>query len=119
MNSENVRHFHVKRRRYVPSLNKIAISIQSLKKILKMCYNLYMIRRHLISASEIGCLSLYLELLWAGDLLAFLDHVGEPVGPPVQVEDEAEGGVCHLLYTIARHIAHRDTHLPRSLQHTY
>jgi hypothetical protein len=82
-----------------------------------MCINLYTKRRHLMSALAIGRLSMYLELLWAGDLLALFDHVGEPVGPPVQVEDEAEGGVRHLLHTVARHIAHRDTHLPRSLQH--
>ncbi len=82
-----------------------------------MCDNLYVKRRHLLSALLLDCLSLYLELLRAGDLLALLDHVGEPVGPPVQVEDEAEGGVSHLLHPVPRNIAHRDTHLPRSLQH--
>jgi len=33
---------------------------------------------------------------------------GEPVGPPVQVEDERERGVGHLFNTVAGHVAHGD-----------
>ncbi len=107
----------VKRRRNVSSLMKNCCLNPMFKK------NSENVRQFIhekttfaISFVDRGLL-LYLELLRAGDLLALLDHVGEPVGPPVQVEDEAEGGVSHLLHPVPRDIAHRDTHLPRSLQH--
>ena len=42
-------------------------------------------------------------------LLAVTNHHGEPVGATVQVENETDRSVCHLLHAIAGHVAHRNT----------
>ena len=56
------------------------------------------------------------ELFGAGDLLALLDHVGEPEGPPVEVQDQAERRVGHLLHAVAGNVADRDAQLAGSLE---
>lgn len=61
-----------------------------------------------VASDSSGALRGLSKLLGAVDLLAFPDHVGQPVGAAVQVEDEAESGVGHLLHPVARHIAHRN-----------
>ena len=57
-----------------------------------------------------------LELLGPGDLLSLLDHVGQPVGAAVEVEDEAGGRVGHLLHPVPGDVAHGDAHLAGGLQ---
>ena len=51
------------------------------------------------------------DLLGASELLALLDHVGEPVGAAVEVEDEAQRGVGHLLHAVPSYIANSNTQL--------
>ncbi|CAN8000021.1 unnamed protein product [Ixodes pacificus] len=46
------------------------------------------------------------HLLGALELLALTHHVGQPVGAPVQVENQAECCVGHLLHAVTRHVAH-------------
>ena len=62
-------------------------------------------------AAECGVL----QLLRSSDLFALLDHVGEPEGPPVQVQDQAEGGVGDLLHAVAGNVADSDPHLAGGL----
>lgn len=55
------------------------------------------------------------NLLGSSELFALSHHIREPVGPPIEVEDQAHRRVRYLFDSVAGHIANGDAQFARRL----